>query len=61
MFGVVTSAWYMMLSLLQFPSIGHVVALRQLQFFLSTSVDLDLTISGLLWLFIIVLMLLMQL
>ena len=51
----------MMLSALQFPSMGHVSGLRQLQFFLSLSEFVDLPITVLLWLDIIDLTLFMQL
>ena len=63
MSGVVISAWYMMLSSLQFPFIGHVFVLRQLQFVLFSSVleGLDFFISALLWLIMMFSTLLIQL
>ena len=50
-----------MLSLLQFPSMGHFSGFRQLQFFLSLSEFVDLLITVLLWFDIIDLTLFMQL
>ena len=57
---LVTSAWYIILSML--PSMGHVTGLQQLQFFLSSLrfVDLQL-LMALLWLDITDLTLFMQL
>ena len=58
---VVTSAWYIMLSFWQFPFIGYLFALRQLQFFFLVSLGLNLSITALLWLVIMVSILLIQL